>query len=184
MKKFVIIFLVLLAAIPAAAKYIPETVVVDYEIRGHCYDVLLCCTADRDTTYTITVVDDGRVYRSKDAMLLIKLGDDTALPLHPKHISCDQVIDSMFYNNEGESVFIYRNKMHYDYPIDLDDLNRIFNKGIIKVRIGIHGVSSWAEKTWKRDEWGKAFSKAFGKIQEQLAPNYIPPKKPTIYDNF
>ena len=52
---------------------------------------MLVCNTGTDTTYTITLWDDGRVYRSDDAMLLLKLGDGTVVPLHPSHKSCFQV---------------------------------------------------------------------------------------------
>ena len=183
-RTFVNILLVLILSLPSWGRSIIKTAVTESEIDHHLYKVMLVCNTGTDTTYTITLWDDGRVYRSDDAMLLLKLGDGTVVPLHPSHKSCFQVTDSMYYNNEGEPIFIHRNEMLYDYPIDKDDLRSIMTQGIIKVRIGIFGTSSWAEKSWKHDEWGKKIAEAFSDIQKELAPDYVPPKSKTIYDDF
>lgn len=181
---FVNILLVACFALPSWGRHIHKTAVVDSKVGGHEYNLMLDCDTSADTTYSITLWDDGHVYRSEDAMLLLKLGDGTVIELNPSDRSCIQEIDSMYYNNEGKAVFINRNEMLYYYPINIDDLHHIFKSGIVKVRIGIYGETVWAERTWKRDEWGKELAKAYAEIQKQLVPGYVPPKKPTIRDGF
>ena len=181
---FVNILLVACFALPSWGRHIHKTAVVDSKVDGHEYDIVLNCDASADTAYYITLWDDGHVYRSEDAMLLLKLGDGTVIPLHPSRRLCNQETDSMYYNNEGKAVFIHRNEMLYDYPVDKADLLHIIESGIVKVRIGLYGETVWAERTWKRDEWGKELAKAYAEIQKQLAPGYVPPKKPTIRDGF
>lgn len=90
----------------------------------------------------------------------------------------------MYYNNEGEAVFIYRDEMIYFYPVDRATIERIISKGVMKVRLELSSEISWAEKAWKKDEWGKNLGKALSDVDKQLSPDYVPPKKKTIYDDF
>lgn len=77
-----IIIITVCAAIPSWGKF--ATQVVAYEkIDYHEYTIMLDCHANSDTVYHITVKDDGRVYRSKEAVMLLKLGDGEVVELHP-----------------------------------------------------------------------------------------------------
>lgn len=135
---FVNILLVACFALPSWGRHISEIAGLHSKVDGHEYKLMLCCDVSADTTYSITLWDDGHVYRSEDAMLLLKLGDDTVIELNPSDRSCIQEIDSMYYNNEGKAVFIHRNEMLYDYPVDKADLLHIIESGIVKVRIGLY----------------------------------------------
>ena len=116
--------------------------------------------------------------------MLLKLGGGEVVELHPDSRWCMQEIDSMYYNNEGEPVFIYRDEMVYFYPIDRRAIEHIISKGVLKVRLELTSATSWAEKTWKSDVWGKKLGIALNDVEKQLSPDYVPPKKKTIYDDF
>lgn len=184
MKSYLLsIIIAICAAIPSWGKF--ATSVVTFEtIDHHEYTIAVSCDIDGDTTYRISVKDDGRVYRSKDAVMLLKLGDGAVLALHPDRRWCFQEVDSMFYNNEGEAVFIYRDEMVYYYPVTRAALEQIISKGVLKVRLETTSESFWVEKTWTADEWGKKLGKALSDVDEQLSPDYVPPMKKTIYDDF
>ena len=184
MRRFLLMIIITMcAAIPSWGKF--ATQVVAYEnIDYHEYTVMLDCDAGSDTVYHITVKDDGRVYRSDEAAMLLKLGDGEVVELHPDSRWCMQQTDSMYYNNEGEAVFIYRDEMIYLYPIDRATIERIISKGVMKVRLELSSELSWAEKVWNKDEWGKKLGIALNDVDKQLSPDYIPPKRKTIYDDF
>ncbi|MBR5745556.1 MAG: hypothetical protein IKX94_09605 [Muribaculaceae bacterium] len=50
------------------------------------------------------------------------------------------------------------------------------------MRVGT--ITNWREKVWKRNEWGKSLAKAYKELKKLISPDYVPPKKPTIYDGF
>ncbi len=185
MRRFLLMIIIMVcAATPSWGKF--ATQVVAYEkIDYHEYTIMLDCNAaNSDTVYHFTVKDDGRVYRSKEAVMLLKLGGGEVVELHPDSRWCMQEIDSMYYNNEGEPVFIYRDEMVYFYPIDRRTIEHIISKGVLKVRLELTSATSWAEKTWKSDVWGKKLGIALNDVEKQLSPDYVPPKKKTIYDGF
>lgn len=184
MPRFLLIMIMAVcAALPTWGKFATQVVVFE-TIDYHKYTVMLDCQADSDTVYHITVQDDGRVYRSDDAIVLLKLGNGEVVELRPDRRFCNQEIDSMFYNNEGEAVFIYRDEMIYFYPVDRNTIERIISKGVLKVRLELSHETSWAEKAWKKDEWGQKMGKALSDVDKQMSPDYVPPKKKTIYDDF
>ena len=62
------------------------------------------------------------------------------------------------------------------------DMWKIVDSGIAKIRFGSDG--NWCEASWKRNEWGKSLSKGYRLLKEKMSPDYVPPKKPSIYDGF
>ena len=171
MRRFLLMIIIIVcAATPSWGKF--ATQVVAYEkIDYHEYTIMLDCNAaNSDTVYHITVKDDGRVYRSKEAVMLLKLGGGEVVELHPDSRWCMQEID--------------RDEMVYFYPIDRRTIEHIISKGVLKVRLELTSATSWAEKTWKSDVWGKKLGIALNDVEKQLSPDYVPPKKKTIYDGF
>ena len=75
---------------------------------------------------------------------------------------------------------------HYEhvltYQLSTVALDYFIQHGIAKIRVG--SDTSWNEKQWTRNEWGKRITQAYHELTTRLAPDYVPPKKPTIRDGF
>ena len=108
MRRFLLMIIIMVcAATPSWGKF--ATQVVAYEkIDYHEYTIMLDCNAaNSDTVYHITVKDDGRVYRSKEAVMLLKLGGGEVVELHPDSRWCMQEIDIVNGNECREQELYY-----------------------------------------------------------------------------
>ena len=155
---------------------------MDLEILDHIdLKSFLCVTINgSDTIWSLRFRDRDL---SEGMILLIKTTDKKVLGLMPSHHYEACVTDSLTtIPFTGETVRHY----HYDHILEYDitttALNYFVNHNIIKLRIGTE--KHWQEKVWRRNEWGKSLVKAYKELKKRISPDYVPPKKPTIYDGF
>ena len=59
---------------------------------------------------------------------------------------------------------------------------KLKSRGVIKLRCGTDRF--YKDREFRRNEFGKALTEAYKRIIEEMSPDYVPPKKPTIRDGF
>ena len=81
------------------------------------------------------------------------------------------------------NIFLCHQVLHFlAFLIPITALNYIAEHGIAKLRYGHNDF--YRDKVYKRNEFGKDLAEAYHKVLEQMSPDYVPPKKPSIYDGF
>lgn len=179
MKRIFILSVWLLIAIVAFA----ESCYVGYVELDRSHDVAFSLevdVCDKDTTWTIVAWGDGL---NEHTQLLFKTMDGKVLELTSYRYTTLEPTDAWVTNPiTGESV----RQTHYEFfmyyritPIALD---YFITHGIAKLRVGTDSL--WREHVWRTDELGKELSKARAELNRRLAPDYVPPKKPSIRDGF
>lgn len=138
-------------------------------------------TTETDTVWSLTISD--RDYLKEGMLLFIKTSDNKILKLAPFRYSEYTEIDSITTSPlTGEPIRHCHTEYDLDYEITPTALQYLGDHGVSKMRIGT--ITNWREKVWKRNEWGKSLAKAYKELKKLISPDYVPPKKPTIYDGF
>ncbi|MBR5436933.1 MAG: hypothetical protein IK120_08745 [Muribaculaceae bacterium] len=116
-------------------------------------------------------------------LLIIKTSDNKILKLspdrHTEHYETDSITTSPL---TGEPIRHCHTEHYLSYTITTTALQYLVEHGVTKMRVGT--ITNWQEKVWKRNEWGKSLAKAYKELKKRISPDYVPPKKPTIYDGF
>ncbi len=149
--------------------------------RWNTVTPFLCCeTNETDTTWTLEIWGRGL---DENALLLLKTGDGKVVGLQPVRHRLYQETDSFSTSPvTGETIEHWHYKYILEYQLTATALNYFMKHGVTKLRLGTE--DRWREKSWKRDELGQNLLKAYRKILDELSPDYVPPKKKTIYDDF
>lgn len=149
--------------------------------RWNAVTPFLCCVANEtDTTWTLEIWGRGL---DENALLLLKTGDGKVVELQPVRHRLYQETDSFSTSPiTGEIIEHWHYKHILEYRLTSTALNYFMKLGVTKLRLGTE--DRWQEKVWTRDELGGNLSKAYRMILEKLSPDYEPPKKKTIYDDF
>lgn len=178
---FVNILLVVFFALPSWGRYANLAYVgeVKWDKRDKTTVKLWCDTTATDTIWSLEL----QGFVSTDYKLLIKTGDGKVLELEPYDKKLDHVTDSMGHSQVTGKIIEY---YHYEtvnyYHITTTALKYISEHGIIKLRCGTDRF--YKDREFRRNEFGKALTEAYKRILEEMSPNYVPPKKPTIRDGF
>lgn len=178
MNRIFFTLLVACAALPCFAveahKSMPD---IEFD-RWNVVSPFLCCEVnDTDTTWTLEIWGRGL---DENTMLLLKTCDGKAVELQPTGHRLYQETDSLTVSPvTGEWIEHWHYKHILQYRLTPTALNYFMSHGIEKLRLGT--VERWQEKSWKRDELGKALAKAYHIVLERLE---TPQKTKTIYDDF
>lgn len=152
---------------------------IEWNATSRTKVLLQCDTTGSDTTWTIKLqgwVSDGY-------QLLLKTGDGKVIDLKPFDAKFDHITDSIGHSSvTGELIEFYHYEQIIYYHISTAALDHIAEHGISKIRCGTDTYHRDVE--YKRNEFGKELTKAYKKILEEMSPDYVPPRKPTIYDDF
>lgn len=121
-------------------------------------------------------------YIPENVTLLIKLGNDEVITLYVNNRT-ESKIDMPTYSYVIGNVAYSPPIRQADYytalfELSLDNLKKIEEHGIIKVRISSR--NSYNEKSWKKDKLGKYLAKSWRKIEEKYNTTEIK----SIYNDF
>ena len=140
---------------------------------------LRCDTTANDTVWSLEMQGSVEHYHT----LLLKTGDGKTLELVPYDEKFDHVTDSLGHSSvTGELIEYYHYETVIYFHITTTALNYIAEQGISKLRYG-HD-SFYKDREYKHNEFGIELTRAYKKILGEISPDYVPPKKPTIYDGF
>ena len=190
MKKIVLILLIALVASlqVKADNYASEILQRIYFDKGvgATTSMLSCDVCGTDTLWTITLFGNSF---ADNAVLVLKTADKQILTLELKEKCTIHTTLARDYSPEtGEIVEYNGAEEALDFQLTNTALDYISQHGISKIRIETKlrlGTDEWwCEASWKRNEWGKSLSKAYRLLKEKMSPDYVPPKKPSIYDGF
>lgn len=176
-----IILLAVFISIPSWARHeYVNTSSIEFD-RG--YELLSSLDVDVNDTDTVWSLQFIGRYLDENTILLIKTGDGKVIEYTPSHYHAMQMIDSLTTSPlTGELIDHWHYEHVLTYELSPYALHYFMQHGIAKIRIG--SETSWKEKVWKRNEWGKRITEAYHELTKRLAPDYTPPKKPTIRDGF
>ena len=149
--------------------------------RWNVVTPFLCCEVNGcDTVWTLEIWGRGL---DEQSVLLLKTTDGKVAEFKPSRHRLYQETDSLTKSPvTGEWIEHYHYKHILSYELTSTALDYFMSHGVAKLRLGTETI--WKEKAWKTDELGKNLSKAHKIIMEQLSPDYVPPKRKTIYDDF
>lgn len=148
---------------------------------GYLESFLCVKATETDTVWSLSISE--RDYLKEGMLLFIKTSDDKILKLAPFRYSEYAEIDSITTSPlTGEPIRHCHTEYDLDYEITPTALQYLGDHGVSKMRIGT--ITDWDETVWKRNEWGKSLAKAYKELKKLISPDYVPPKKPTIYDGF
>ncbi len=175
------IFLVLYVALPAwsSTANIKTFDYINWDKWDKSTATLYCDTTANDTTWSLSLegyVDNGY-------LLLMRSGDGKVITLKPYERHFESVTDSIGRSPiTGEFVEYTHLVTVLYYHISVSDLNHIAEHGIVKLRCGNDVVHR--DKVYRHNEFGKQLTDAYRQILKELSPDYVPPKKTSIFDGF
>lgn len=179
MYRFIVNILLVICFSPALLSQKIE--VKHLERIGYISESYLCVeVTETDTVWSLNLYD--RDLKEK-MLLIIKTSDNKILKLspdrHTEHYETDSITTSPL---TGEPIRHCHTEHYLSYTITTTALQYLVEHGVTKMRVGT--ITNWQEKVWKRNEWGKSLAKAYKELKKRISPDYVPPKKPTIYDGF
>lgn len=178
---FVNILLVSCFALPSWGRYANLAYVgeVEWNKRDKTTVKLWCDTTATDTIWSLEMQGAVEHYDT----LLLKTSDGKVLELVPYDEKFDHVTDSIGHSSvTGELMEFYHYETVIYFHITTTTLNYIAEHGIAKLRCGTDRF--YKDREFRRNEFGKALIEAYKRILEEMSPDYVPPKKPTIRDGF
>lgn len=176
------ILLVMCFALPSwARREYESTNSIEFSRRYEVLSTLDVFVEDSDTIWSIGII--GR-YLDEETLLLIKTCDGKVVEYEPSNYHAMKITEE--YSTNPITGEVYASKWYYEhsfqYHITKTALLYFIEHGISKIRLGTE--NKWHEKIWQHNEWGKLITEAYNKLLIRLAPDYVPPKRPTIRDGF
>lgn len=175
------ILFVLCVSLPSWARFADCAYVGEVEWNNLFYSrvELECDTTATDTVWTISM--EGHLHDGD--RVLIKCGNGKVFELHQSDCRFNHVTDSIGHNPiTGETMEFYHYRVVVYYNISSEAMKNIADHGITKMRCGKEGY--YTDAVYHRNEFGMMLTEAYKAILERLSPDYVPPKKPSIYDGF
>lgn len=179
---FISILLAFFIALPSWPKFANLAIVgkLEWKYDRSTMVTLRCDTTANDTTWTLEFEGGGV---SEGDILLIKTQDNKIIELQPFDLKFDSILDSIGHSPvTGELIEYYHHELVLYFHITKTALDYIDKHGIAKIRCGSDIYHR--DIVYKQNEFGKDLSEAYKKILEEMSPDYVPPKKKTIYDDF
>ena len=183
MYKFIVnILMVTCFALPSwARREYESTNAIEFNRRYEVLTSLDVNFSETDTVWSIGII--GRNL-DKETLLLIKTCDGKVIEYSPTSYYAMKITDE--YATNPLTGDVYDAKWHYEhcfqYNVSPTALHYFMEHGISKIRLGTE--DRWHEKVWLNNEWGRLITEAYEKLLLRLAPDYVPPKKPSIRDGF